>query len=403
MAVDFRCDKCGKLLRLEARPGQEVSCTHCGKKLTVPDALASLPRPQVPPSGRPAAPGSTPPPAPTAAPGEPEAEEYEEDQALTVLATVMPWAISILFHFGLALLFYFVTFMTLVDKDHEVADVVDSKPPPPPVVKKRPKHLGKNPLKKKTAQPTPTLKNTLRETPNPVGQGKTGPESLVIGAGASGGGWGGLGGSGLPGGGGGGEFLGTGFTADDVVFVIDKSGSMAAGAAFEILKNKLAESIGELSKDQNFHMVFFGDEKKPVEFGPSKLVPAEEEYKIEAAAFLEELVPQGQTLVLPALKRAFEALRKTDKDRIKVVFLLSDGSFEGFGGRHNAYKGLTGNKAVLAWLDDNNRKIATAEGEQREYKIYTFLYKGDDPDGKDVMRKIAKAHEGLYTHVGKDE
>ena len=53
MAVEFRCENCGKMLSVDAAPGSPVKCPHCRKKVTVPEALASLPRPHVPPTASP--------------------------------------------------------------------------------------------------------------------------------------------------------------------------------------------------------------------------------------------------------------------------------------------------------------------------------------------------------------
>ena len=53
MTVDFRCEKCGKLLSVDAAEGSSVRCPHCNKKVQVPAALAALPRPQVPPGSPP--------------------------------------------------------------------------------------------------------------------------------------------------------------------------------------------------------------------------------------------------------------------------------------------------------------------------------------------------------------
>ena len=62
MAVEFRCEKCGKLLSADAEPGSMMKCPHCQKKVAVPAGLASLPQPHLPPGQEPPPPPPPPPP-----------------------------------------------------------------------------------------------------------------------------------------------------------------------------------------------------------------------------------------------------------------------------------------------------------------------------------------------------
>src|ERR1017187_4834834 len=103
--VEFRCEKCGKLLSVQADPGGLVKCTQCGKKVQVPAGLASLPHPQIGlGDGVPS--GATPPPPPR--PGEPmgpamagpqaagapdETEMEASSGAMSKMAMLMPWMI----------------------------------------------------------------------------------------------------------------------------------------------------------------------------------------------------------------------------------------------------------------------------------------------------------------------
>ena len=48
MAIEFRCEQCGKLLSVDAEPESRVKCPYCKAKVVVPAGLASLPTPQVP-------------------------------------------------------------------------------------------------------------------------------------------------------------------------------------------------------------------------------------------------------------------------------------------------------------------------------------------------------------------
>ena len=172
---------------------------------------------------------------------------------------------------------------------------------------------------------------------------------------------------------------------------------MAAGGKFDILRAKLTQAIGELDESKEFHLIFFGEQRTPVEFTPRKLVPATPEYKASVAEFIEDkVVPEGKTRVLEALQRAFQVLNQVPAGGEKVIFLLSDGDFEGIGEASNEYAGLQGNEAVKRWVGDNNRA-------GNQVRIYTFLYGGEDPDAMKVMQEIAQANGGEFKHVSRDE
>jgi biopolymer transport protein ExbD len=199
----------------------------------------------------------------------------------------------------------------------------------------------------------------------------------------------------------------TSVQADEVVYVVDSSGSMAAEGAFDLLQLDLAESIAALDESKKFHLIFFRG-REPIENSPRKLVAATAENKLQVGEFLDGIIPEKETLVLAALSRAFDVLKAGDPKARKVIFLVSDGGFEGYAGSNNEYKDLTGNKAVLAWLYDNNRKVKVRDAEghvamRREVQICTFLYHGKDPEAAKVMKEIATWHDGEFTHIGADE
>jgi hypothetical protein len=402
MAIDFRCEKCGKLLSVDAQQGDQVKCPHCHKTTVVPAGLASLPQPHLPAAAPP-----PPPPGASASspPGEGEEEEEPEasDATMAVLAKVMPWVISLFFHVALALIM--LLFAIAIQDQGGLATERAEAPPERRDTKLRrttPREGNKSLVLKEARQPIPTNKKfwSQQDTPDPIGTGVKGDESMVIGrhGGGSEGGWlaatgprqiGGA--PGEPG------LLGERVAAQYAVYVIDRSGSMAAGGKFDVLRAKLTQAIGELDESKEFHLIFFGEQRTPVEFTPRKLVPATPEYKADVAEFIEKkVVPEGKTRVLEALQRAFQVLNQVPAGGEKVIFLLSDGDFEGIGEASNEYAGLQGNEAVKKWIADNNRG-------RGDVRIYTFLYGGDDPDAKTVMQEIASANGGEFKHVSRDE
>ncbi len=400
MAVDFRCEKCGKLLSLDAQPGQEVKCPHCQKRITVPQALASLPRPQVPP-GAGAAPA-----------GEGEQQQVhggQGDAVMNVMAQVMPWVISVFFHLGLALIMMFFAIIVQEGEDQRIKPPESAAAPRrSKVTKRRHERPSENPLRQKARQPLPTLDKATaqKQDKSLTGSGLRQKMAPVIGASGSAGPGGRLAETGLPqpGGGGGVRFMDRDTVrAEDVVYLIDKSGSMTLGGAFETLQVELSRSIGGLDENQKYHLIFFGKEE-PLEAPPRNLVFATPENKMETGEFIKSAIPEGSTILIPSLKRAFEVLLHAPDDAEKLICLLSDGDFEGVGGATNVYGQYTGNEAVVQWLNDHNPKIQVRDESgnlvtRRKVRIFTFLYRGDEQSAIDVMKKIAAEHNGEFYHI----
>jgi len=342
-------------------------------------------------------------------------------------ARAAPWLISLLFHIGLALAMMLIALIVLAPRDEPVsrpgepaikANVAFERietdlEPMGPVVRPvpgiefvfdehRPDQAPLTPI----LAPREIAEVEIMLPPRGGGPGELGPLNPS--------------GPGVPGPGTV-NIIGIPLPAEDVIYVIDMSGSMNIEGAFDVLRLKLAQSIAGLKYgheyidpvsrarrrvDQRFHLIFFGP-REPVENSPRRLVPATEANKRLAAGFLssEKIKPEGDTLVLPALARAFELLRAAEPKRRKAVFLLSDGGFENTLGRQNEYKGLTGNEAVRAYLRDNNVRnpAAGAGGSRRLAQIYTCLYRGDEAGAKSVMQQIAEDHGGQFKHVSRDE
>jgi len=170
-----------------------------------------------------------------------------------------------------------------------------------------------------------------------------------------------------------------------VVFVIDRSGSMVEN--MDRLKQEMSRSIAylrdgiEKRPGDCFHVIFFAS-GPPLENPPRKLVPAIKDNKLQAAEFLVDVLASGQTDPVPAMKRAFEVLRDSDRPGVKMVYFLTDGVFPD-------------DQAVLKVIKDMNVK--------KDVHIYTFLY-GHRPEGAEqVMNRIASQNGGRYKYVNPDE
>ncbi|MBI5725577.1 MAG: VWA domain-containing protein [Planctomycetes bacterium] len=175
------------------------------------------------------------------------------------------------------------------------------------------------------------------------------------------------------------SFYGIDCKATDVVFVMDRSGSMIQ--TFDYLRKEMLDSIGKLKEAQNFHVIFYAM-GRPLENPPKQLVAADKQNKAAAAEFLKGVTPEGQTDPVPALARAFDVL-KGSKNPNKVIYLLSDGLFPD-------------NNAVQKLIADRN------PAGENQIAIHTILYGERPKEAEEFMRKIAADNKGRYKFVNPD-
>ncbi|MHC4983516.1 MAG: TFIIB-type zinc ribbon-containing protein, partial [Planctomycetota bacterium] len=237
MAIEFRCQKCGKLLSFDTEPGETVRCPHCSKKVAVPEALASLPHPHVVPDAA----------LQQEQVDEEQPERSERDEVIAMMARFMPAVISVFFHAGLALITMLATIIVTGQNvgDEDVKSVKGKVAEKGEKVAHRQTQTGTpNPRQRTPMQPLPTRsqKFSIHQSDSPAPTTWKGEAQVIIGR--PGGPSGGPGGPPAPWGpkspGRQVGFMDRLARADDVVYVIDKSGSMAAEGAFNLLQLKLA-------------------------------------------------------------------------------------------------------------------------------------------------------------------
>ena len=399
MAVDFRCEKCGKLLSVEAEPASRVKCPYCKSKVQVPAGLASLPRPQVPS-------GMTPSPVVvTVNGGVMDQVVYEQpDPLMNLMARLMPWIISLFCHVGILVIMAFISIVVLkpatpkdelLPPDMPLTESPGSalRPGAGPVPELAPRSLERSGGTgwASTASPIPTAGAGA----GPVGgfgSGDSGGKIGLIGVAGAGGGGMGLGGGGggggptaafgIGGGGGGGaggrvRFMGiqSSGMADHIVYLVDRSGSMLD--TFADVQKELRNSIGRLTEQQSFHVIFFAS-GPPKENPPKRLVKADETAKLGAAKYLKEIQPQGQTDPIPAIKRAFEVLGQAPNKKGQLIFMLTDGDFPN-------------NDEVLKEIRARN-----ADG---SVHINTILHRIKVESAMKVLQKIADENHGTFKFV----
>ena len=389
MAVDFRCERCGRMLKVEAEPGERVRCPHCRRRLGVPAALASLPRPHLPPNAGP----------------EPQTDgQYGQFSVappfMVTLAGIMPWVLSAFLHFGLFLVMVFIL-MVSAEPQRKAAGPVRVFIPPPTMGTLGGFDNPRNKLGSDGRDARRSVIHPQRDRDTTIDRGETDTRVVLLDPGAEGRKSSARAEIGLDNRGirGGPEFIGTlvGPGVHNIVYVVDRSGSMAG--SFDGVRLEMQRSISRLTPQHSFHVILFSDDEV-IEGPRAWLVPADEANRERAGHFLQKQQAVGRTTALVALRRAFAVLRNADKNRPgKLIYLLSDGDFAGMtgGSRYRRADGriLNGNEAVLQWLRDNNRS--------GEVLINTFLLDSTDRAAIDVLRTIAREHGGQFKYVSPDE
>ena len=391
MTYDFRCEKCGKMLKLRKDPGRRCRCPNCRGWTKVPPLLNELPHPNVPPNAeRPA--------GEAVAIDVRQEPEHDHAVALKAVGSTMPWVLSALAHVGVFLIM--ILFFVIVSRSNpkiDTSQIIEM--PPPTNVMGDPWKTSGGAKPRAAERRLIKIKHEPRDTM--IAQGSN-HRKVVLGEPRDGDGIS-LEGDGPRDGRGTGLFgIGDGDGdgprggAMNVVYVVDRSGSMAR--TFESVKVEMVRSISRLSEKQWFHVVLFGD-GETIE-GPRRgLIQAEMDNKKSAGKFLMETEAHGSTTALVALKRAFRVLSARPRHESKVIYLVSDGDFSGMlGGSEYRRPGggtLKGNEAVLQWLADHNKNAGVC--------VHTVLLHSADKTALRVLKQIAASNGGRFKYISPDE
>jgi Ca-activated chloride channel family protein len=112
----------------------------------------------------------------------------------------------------------------------------------------------------------------------------------------------------------------TEYTAKDVVFVLDTSGSMAEEGKMEKARAALLFGVRNLRPDDRYNVVSFSGEERLMENG---LINADERGRARGLEFVKNLKPSGGTNINGAL---LAAMRQFDRgDRPKLIVFMTDG------------------------------------------------------------------------------
>ncbi len=364
MAVKFRCEKCGKLLRAQVSAGESIMCSHC-------DNVSAAPQLSPSPSG-----------------AEGEADRFQKRQrrsgALSILAAA-PWAVSLIVHLGLAAAVVVLGVgYASNDSEDDSRIVLDARMTAgrqsrfirrPNLAKvsllKTPDRLDQRFVSPKadvmlqSRKPVQPVELDLAAEPPAAAdfaaRSQDAPAKI--------------------------RFFGSaGRVAHNIVFVIDRSGSMYAGDAFTEVCLEMARSLSGMTSAQSFQVILFSTGRSPERYPPKRLSPATSQNKARAARWLKRQSAGGgpQTDPAAALEAAFAALAKAGSRRKpgKMIYLLTDGVF-------------ADDQKVLASIRRLNKS--------QSVQINSYLYGSMDARAVSVMKRIAAENGGVFTYISGDE
>lgn len=107
----------------------------------------------------------------------------------------------------------------------------------------------------------------------------------------------------------------------DLVFIVDRSGSMEEGGKMEQARKALAHCIKRLSPRDRFGVVDFATDWNALD---AKLLFATEENKARALRYVERIEASGGTNIQAGLEQGLKLLEDS-RGRVPIVFFMTDG------------------------------------------------------------------------------
>ena len=112
------------------------------------------------------------------------------------------------------------------------------------------------------------------------------------------------------------------YSAKDVVFVVDTSGSMADEGKMEKARGALLYGVRILRPQDRFNIISFAGEEHLMEAG---LIAADEKGRARGEAFVKKLKPVGGTNINQSLLASLRQFSETDRERPKMLVFMTDG------------------------------------------------------------------------------
>jgi Ca-activated chloride channel family protein len=111
------------------------------------------------------------------------------------------------------------------------------------------------------------------------------------------------------------------YSAKDVVFVVDTSGSMAEAGKMEKARSALLYGIRILRPQDRFNVISFAGEERLMEPG---LIAADNAGRERGEAFVKALKPVGGTNINQSLLASLRQFKETDRPKI-LIFMTDNG------------------------------------------------------------------------------
>jgi Ca-activated chloride channel homolog len=112
------------------------------------------------------------------------------------------------------------------------------------------------------------------------------------------------------------------YSAKDVVFVVDTSGSMAEEGKMEKARGALLYGVRILRPQDRFNIISFAGEEHLMEAG---LIAADDKGRARGEAFVKALKPVGGTNINQSLLASLRQFSETDRERPKMLVFMTDG------------------------------------------------------------------------------
>jgi len=112
------------------------------------------------------------------------------------------------------------------------------------------------------------------------------------------------------------------YSAKDVVFVVDTSGSMAEEGKMEKARAALLYGVRILRPQDRFNIISFAGEEHLMEAG---LIAADAKGRARGETFVKALKPVGGTNINQSLLASLRQFSETDRERPKMLVFMTDG------------------------------------------------------------------------------
>ncbi len=165
--------------------------------------------------------------------------------------------------------------------------------------------------------------------------------------------------------------LGTTALSKDIVFVIDKSGSMS-GEKIAQVKSVFTKIISDLPPDDYFNVIFFDTDMRRYS---SSLMEANTKNKADAANFVNSLDANGGTNINQALLDAV-GMFNTDSNRVPIIVFLTDGE---------PTEGITSPYVIRKNIKDANKA---------KVSIFTIAFGIDNEANYDFLKALSLENYG---------